>query len=478
MNQLILSKLAYKSMKNILILLAIFISNILTAQVFEVDTIYKSGEDERRINLVILSDGYQESELPQFIIDATNFSDELFSQRPFLEYKDYFNIYAIKVPSNESGADHPGNGTDVTEPAHPVIDVDNYFGSSFDVASIHRLLVPLNGGAINSVLANNFPLYDQVLILVNTPYYGGSGGQYATTSLDAAANEIAIHELGHSFSNLSDEYWAGDQFAGENLNMTQETDPSLVKWINWMGEEGIGIYQHCCGGNSAQWYRPHENCKMRALGNPFCVVCVENTIEKIHSLVSPIDSFAPEEMSMDLETGTDLEFGLNLIDITPVNTLTTNWVLNGASMNTDVSFVSITEPDLEVGNNTLTVFVEDVTDLQRIDMHTSIHIYSVEWNIDFDVQANIIDAKGVKSELEIIAYPNPVTDMLNVRFNNPFNGAFHASLYTLDGKLMKETSDHSQELLQIDTSDLPAGAYIVKYYLDDVYITSQKIIRK
>ena len=100
-------------------------------------------------------------------------------------------------------------------------------------------------------LAKNFPNYDQVCILANTPYYGGSGGSYATTTLNTASNEIYAHEIGHSFAALSDEYYAGDGYAGERVNMTKETNPLLVKWKNWMNINGIGIYQHCCGGNSA-----------------------------------------------------------------------------------------------------------------------------------------------------------------------------------------------------------------------------------
>ena len=88
----------------------------ISAQIFDIETIKFSGDNDKRINLVILSEGYQEVELNQFISDATAFSNDMFSQSPFLEYANYFNVYAIKVPSNESGADHPGTATDVSEP--------------------------------------------------------------------------------------------------------------------------------------------------------------------------------------------------------------------------------------------------------------------------------------------------------------------------------------------------------------------------
>ena len=72
----------------------VFLSNVMqiSSQVFDVEAIKFSGDTDKRINLVILSEGYQESELDQFITDATNFTNNLFSQSPYLEYANYFNV--------------------------------------------------------------------------------------------------------------------------------------------------------------------------------------------------------------------------------------------------------------------------------------------------------------------------------------------------------------------------------------------------
>ena len=183
-----------------------FMSLACEAQSFKVDTIFFSGKSEKFINIVILPDGYQESELAKFKTDAEAFVNVFFTVQPFDRYSNFFNVFIVNVPSNESGADHPGTATDVTEPAHEVQSVDNYFGSTFDYFDIHRLLVPLEEGKIFSVLANNVPLYDQAIILANTPYYGGSGGTFATASLHSQSIEVTIHELGLSFAGLSDEY--------------------------------------------------------------------------------------------------------------------------------------------------------------------------------------------------------------------------------------------------------------------------------
>lgn len=216
-------------MKKLLFLFLISLNQFSYAQVFDVDTLLWSGPSVNRINLVILGDGYQSSELSKFISNSNKFTNVLFSETPYQEYKNYFNVFAIKVASNESGASHPGTAPDVVEPAHPISTVDNYFGSAFDAYNIHRLLVAKNTFAINNVLAMNFPTYDQVIMLVNSPYYGGSGGKVAVASLEANSDKIALHELGHSFANIADEYYAGDVYAKEKINMTRETNPDSVK---------------------------------------------------------------------------------------------------------------------------------------------------------------------------------------------------------------------------------------------------------
>lgn len=466
-------------MKKITLLLTLILSNLVAAQTFDVETIYNSGPDDKRLNIVILGDGYKESELNQFILDAKSFANQLFSESPYLEYKNYFNVYAIKVPSKESGANHPGTATDVTEPDIPVKVVDNYFGSAFDAFGIHRLLVPTNYNAINSVMASNFPAYDQIIMLVNSPYYGGSGGgNLSTFSMHPSANQIGIHELGHSLGNLTDEYYAGDQYAGESANMTQQTDPALVKWSNWMNFDNVGIYQHCCGGNSAQWYRPHEDCKMRVLNADFCPVCKEGTIERIHSLVMPIDSFLPVETSIDAGAEANINFELDLIETLPTNTLSTTWTLNGVALNSSDSNISIAKTNLIDGANILTAVVQDKSALLRVKNHEKIHIYSVQWTINYDAKLGLINSEGLSANSSIIAYPNPVDNILNISFKNPIAGNFAASLYSIDGKLIKNVNNSNQKTLKIDMEGLNAGIYIVKYFLDSTFLSAQQIIKK
>ncbi|KAA3628092.1 MAG: hypothetical protein DWQ02_19390, partial [Bacteroidetes bacterium] len=360
-------------------LLLLFLGLASSAQVFPVETIISNGVDDQRINFVILSDGYTGPQLTTFITDATNISGDVFNKSPFLEYASFFNVYAIKVPSGESGADHPGTASDVSEPAHPVIDVDNYFGSTFDYFNIHRLLVPVNSSAVFSVLANSYAGYDQIIVLTNTPYYGGSGGVFATTSLENSASEIAIHEIGHSFAYLADEYWAGDAYANEKANMTANSNPVTVKWSEWVGQGGINVYAHGNSGNQANWFRPHQNCEMRFLNQQFCAVCKEAFIDRIYDLTDPIDNYSPAT-GIITYTGSPLNFSLDLVTPVP-NTLKTVWLMNGVPFASYTDDITLNGGDIPQGNNTLEVQVIDTTLMSKSYAPASGYVFSLNWTV-------------------------------------------------------------------------------------------------
>ena len=444
-----------------------------SSQTFDLETLKLTGDSNKRINLVILSEGYQASELSKFITDANNFVTAMFSQSPFNQYTDYFNVYAIKVPSNESGSDHPGTATDVIEPASPLTNKDTYFNTSYDSFNIHRLLYSSDYATISNVLANNFPSYDQALVIVNSSVYGGSGGTFPFTSTGTSANEIAIHELGHSMFDLKDEYYPGDALAAEAINMTQETNPSTVKWKNWIGINNIGIYAHGTSGLAASWYRPHQNCKMRYLGVPFCAVCKEGIIEKIHSLVSPIDSYTPVSNTVN-SSSFPIDFHLNLIKPTP-NTLKSTWILNSVTHAIDVDDVSLSETDLNSGINTLTAIVNDNSSLLKVDNHENFHVYSVTWTINKTL--SVEDIKSEINNFSISMYPNPTNDYITIKAENSLGLPLKVDIVSLDGKKIKTILLSNVETQQIDMSDLSSGIYLTNFYANNTLITSKKIVK-
>lgn len=453
----------------------IFICNTLwlSAQEFDVESIKLTGDKSKRINLVFMGDGYTASELNTFVENATSFTNSMFSQSPFKEYADYFNVYAIKVPSTESGTDHPGTASDVTEPVFDVAEVDTHFNTSFDVGGYHRLLYTYSSSTIYSILAEHLPEYDQPIIIVNSPEYGGAGGAYAVASAGTSADEIVIHELGHSLFDLKDEYYPGDALASEAINMTQETNTEAVKWKNWIGTNGVGQYAYGSSGNQATWFRPHQFCKMRYLGYPFCSVCKEGIIEKIHSLISPIDGYTPEN-TVNNPTF-PLNFELDLIKPEP-NTLESEWTLNTENFASNVDDVTLLETDLVEGTNTLTTIIHDNSSFLRVDNHESFHVYTVTWTINYTT-LGVEDIESESSNYNISLYPNPTTTVLNIGFESPSVQNLKVEIMSMEGKKIKQTRISNFETKQINISSLSTGIYITNFYANNVLIASKRLIK-
>ncbi len=373
------------SFKRNFVLMALVLMAIQShAQVFPVDTLMRNGNRLNRINLVYLADGYQTAQLPTFITNATTVNTSLFSQVPFQEYKNYFNSFAVKVNSVDAGAKHPRTASDCPALAsQPIINPNNYFQSTFDYFSIHRLLVPLNSAGVSSVLASNLPDYDQAFVLVNSPYYGGSGGSLATASTDPSSAEVAIHEIGHSFGGLADEYWAGDAYAAEKPNMTANSNPATIKWKNWLGINSTGIIAHGASGNPALWFKPHASCKMQYLGFAFCSVCRERLIDRIHQLVTMADAFSPASTSFTLTNFNAVDFAVTPIQTIP-STIVVNWYLNGSvtPFVTNQTTASLPLGSFNVGNNTVRADIIDNTTLSKSYLPGVGYVNTVTWTVN------------------------------------------------------------------------------------------------
>ena len=255
------------------------------------------GPDAGRWTMTILSEGYQEDELPKFHTDADAFVDKLFATQPFTDMWCAINVYRVNVSSTDSGADDPavcGDGTVGTGKT-----AATFFDATFCVNNTRRLLA---GNSARALLTaqTEVPETDAVVVIVNDPQYGGAGGTVAWFSTDPRASEIGIHELGHSAFRLMDEYsdamdtWPG----GEPLqpNITADTNRATTKWASLINAATplptqtnpdctttntaaspvaagtVGLFE---GGGRARCglYRPEHDCCMRNLGVDFCAVC-------------------------------------------------------------------------------------------------------------------------------------------------------------------------------------------------------------
>ncbi|WP_323033789.1 M64 family metallopeptidase [Paracoccus sp. (in: a-proteobacteria)] len=381
-------------MKKIIFLLQIkfvLALSLVHAQTFDRVNVQLNGSPDSLINIVIIGDGYTSAQQTKFVTDATSFTNFFFTRAPYKQYRNFFNVYGIKVISAESGAKHPQTSADAECTAQPFSNPNTYFGSTFDYAGIHRLIVPTDNVNVAAVLAANFPKYDLVVVLSNTTYYGGSGGSLATSTLHTSANLIALHEIGHTFGGLADEYWAGDIYASEHTNMTATSNASMVKWKNWIGAADnapystkVGVYPYGTSGNSALWYKPSNYCMMQYLADylPYCPVCTETIIENIHSLTKSVLNYTPTILDIS-SPDESLKFKLTKLLKPEPNTLQIKWQLDGVKIGEDnVDSLSINQQSLSRSIHALKASVMDTTELLRIDNHTTKHVSAVTWNIN------------------------------------------------------------------------------------------------
>jgi len=247
--------------------------------------VWVSGHPENKVDIVLLPEGYTEEEMGKFIEDCRKFSDAFFSFSPYTENKDKFNIRGVLAPSPEAGADNPGR----ISWKNTILDASYY---TFDT---ERYLMTRDYKSVCDLAANT--PYDQIYILVNSKKYGG-GSIYnfynVSVTGSAFAPKIMIHEFGHGFAGLGDEYYTSATGYNDFYNLKVEPwEPNLTtlvafdrKWKDMMKKNtpiptpDIKKYYHTIGvfegaGYVAKGvYRPYHDCLMNSFdGDKFCPVC-------------------------------------------------------------------------------------------------------------------------------------------------------------------------------------------------------------
>ncbi len=467
-------------MKKIILSLCLLAAYQFTAmaQPFPVKPLVINGSDTNRINLVMMSDGYQAAQLGRFDTAAMDIVNYIFTSTPFKEYRNFFNSYAIEVPSVDSGVVHAGGLSDCPSPAvFPSQTANTFFQSSFDNWGIHRSVYAHNTMGINSVLAVNFPMYDVPFVLVNTPQYGGTGGPYITSTINVQANETAVHEMGHTFGKLADEYFGN---ANEAYNMTATSDTTLVKWRNWLKFGGIGVYPYGTTGAEANWFRPHQNCKMRLLGSPLCAVCNEGIINEIYKKMKPIDWFTPSNTSETYSfPGTQLNFLVKPVWPEP-STLTFEWELNGTIINNTDTAVTIDDSQLKSGNNRLLLYITDTTALSRTSWPDKGYVFPIEWAIRKGWRTSVNNVQA-DNKFSYSIYPSPAHNTFNISFdNNTRSAELQFSLVSTTGAVVKQgkfpLTEGQQEFL-VDVSALAPGVYTCVLLGDGIRAHKQLVIK-
>ncbi len=193
-------------------------------------SLFENGPPASKADLLVISEGYPAADLPKFHADARRLVDALFTQEPFRGRRQDFNVRALDLPSPERGVNRPSAGVSRRTPV----------SAEYNIFDSERYLLTLDNRSLRDA-ASAAP-YEFIEILVNEQTYGGGGlfNDHATAAVDSEfADYVFVHEFGHHFAALADEYYTSDVAyeTGAPLhqepwepNVTALRDPGKLKW--------------------------------------------------------------------------------------------------------------------------------------------------------------------------------------------------------------------------------------------------------
>lgn len=261
---------------------------------YRVTPIHIGTYEGTKIPVAILPEGFTAAQIDSFHVYAKRTVDAVFKHEPFKKYSDRFNFFAVDVPSQDSDVSHPASGDWRVTPfsSHFSTFLEDRYLTTSNLVDVHNALVGLP--------------YQHIIILANTSTYGG-GGIFNSYTLTTTGNPmfepVVVHEFGHSFGGLADEYfYENDVFAGIYPIDVEPWEPNITtlsdfngKWENLIpagtpvptptDSESVakyptGLYEG--GGYSFKGvYRPADRCRMRVNDiDSFCEAC-QQSLERL-----------------------------------------------------------------------------------------------------------------------------------------------------------------------------------------------------
>jgi hypothetical protein len=199
--------------------------------------VMENGPPRDKVDLLLLGDGYTAAEMEKWHRDARRTAGLLFAASPFQEHRQDFNVWAIDTPAEESGVARPSDGVHRRSPLR----------AGYDAFGSERYILTFDNKRLREI-ASAAP-YEFIEIVVNDRKYGGGGifNLFATVSADNAFTPyVFVHEFGHHFAGLADEYYTSDVAYGSTSERPEPwepnatADPQAAKWKDLL-TAGIGL---------------------------------------------------------------------------------------------------------------------------------------------------------------------------------------------------------------------------------------------
>jgi hypothetical protein len=433
----------------------------------------QAANSSNRVDILVMGDGYTAAEQALFNTDAENLRTQMFNYTPYKEYANLVNWTTNFIASSQSGSDHPpyqagctatsccADSAAQSDPraAGAGTFVNTAFDGKFCTSQIHRL-VTINYSKVYAA-ASAVPDYDVIMILLNDPVYGGSGGSIAVTTTNASANLILIHEYGHTFHDLADEYTSAypgfpacSDTGGAAIceaNVTNQTDPNLIKWRSWIapgqtiptpvGTSGVGLFQGARYQTSGV-YRPQSACGMRSLGAQFCAICKQEYVLKLYrggfgipsagiDMIEPGSEIPASNSPVVYATGTTRNFSASVLRPNP-DTMSMQWYLDGVAIpGATSSSYNFSQASNTPSARTLELRAVDNSPLVQSVMAGNLTTHSRTWTIQVSGKARG-DDRMYRTPRTILTSPPPPAPPASPAPNN--DGDKNEACHAVDAK--------------------------------------------
>lgn len=271
-----------------------------------------SGEG---VHLIVLGDGYRADQQQQFRTDIEAFLKKMQGDIGMLTHFSAWNVHMVETPSLDSGIDDEYE-RDIR---------DTVFDTGYACRGVSRLICG-DTTKMYEVAIDDYPNFDQIVLLVNDIRYGGSGGTDVAIASSAAA-EIALHEMGHSIAGLADEYV--DRYIPDTSfpafskglypNVSDDSDPEKVPWAHWFSKSdsqdeveaptGVGVFEGAYY-QEVGFYRPTFDSLMRSYDGVLGPVNGEQWALGVYSMGNPVLDLSPVNRLIEKEVGELVEFSV------------------------------------------------------------------------------------------------------------------------------------------------------------------------